>query len=502
MEGHTTKCEQRLVSVIDELSELAFQYSWDEICEATEQFSEARCLGAGACGSVFRGTLREGTDVAVKVIEGHVGGGFEEEVRLLSRCRHPNVVMLLGFAQAPAGKDGASSRRALVYELLQGGDLHAKLHSAKSCQWQERLQAAIDVTRGLSHLHKHRPEIFHRDIKPANILFGRDGVARIADFGLSCISKHHSARELTVEVASGTAGYADPLYAQSSLVTEASEVYSMGMVLLEILTGRPPAIIKPDGSYRWLAHELLPYSDGAKQRILGALDPRAGWPRTTATTLINLTLLCIHEDSDQRPSFLDLAALLKELADHAAVVGSPSKGRSELNASQKAKHDAALHGRESTCSIQHRSKPVDVELSRSGNTASQQPTQHAWPSHGNARPAVHGMVGLQMGPASVIPGRQMLQQQQQQQKQQQQMLPQHSCKDSEFARKFGEQPYFKPAAGIQATAMPALGCHHLVPGQVPGACPGPRHVQQPPFVQMQPPAWRASHLQHAAQPCA
>eukprot|EP00931_Biecheleriopsis_adriatica_P123442 TRINITY_DN9848_c0_g2_i3.p1 TRINITY_DN9848_c0_g2~~TRINITY_DN9848_c0_g2_i3.p1 ORF type:complete len:474 (+),score=62.07 TRINITY_DN9848_c0_g2_i3:108-1529(+) len=301
--------------VFDELRELAFQYSWDEICEATDNFSDTKRLGEGAMGAVFRGHLREGTEVAVKLIEAQVGGGFEEEVRLLSRCRHPNVVMLLGFAQAPtaAGTGCRSSRRALVYELLRGGDLHARLQGKGRFSWRERLQAAIDVARGLSHLHKHRPEIFHRDIKSANILFGLDDSARIADFGLACISKHDIVRELAVDVASGTAGYADPLYAQTGVVNESNEIYSMGMVLIELLTGRPPALVKPNGDYVWFVAELMPYQPGAKQRLINALDPRARWPHTTATTLVNMALLCICQDADQRPSFIELATFLQEL---------------------------------------------------------------------------------------------------------------------------------------------------------------------------------------------
>eukprot|EP00440_Ansanella_granifera_P062691 gb/GFBE01067977.1/.p1 GENE.gb/GFBE01067977.1/~~gb/GFBE01067977.1/.p1 ORF type:complete len:472 (+),score=70.37 gb/GFBE01067977.1/:1-1416(+) len=340
-------------NAFEELRELAFEYSWAELCDATGSFSAERRLGAGTSGAVFRGTLREGIDVAVKVMEGPVSGGFEEEVRFLSRCRHPNVVMLLGFAQAPREESEGTQqpRRALVYELLHGGDLHSQLHSSrrKEFRWEDRLRALMDVARGLSHLHKHRPEIFHRDIKPANILFGPGGVAKIADFGLACISKCRDERELAVNTTAGTAGYADPLYAKSSVVTEGSEVYSFGMVMIELLTGRMPALVGPTGSLVWLVEEIKPYHQGAKDRLLKMLDPYAVWPRTTATTLANLALLCISQDTDQRPSFLDLANLLQELAAH-----RPAKDPAVNTdhhpagaASAAARGDASLHYRPS-----------------------------------------------------------------------------------------------------------------------------------------------------------
>jgi serine/threonine protein kinase len=261
----------------------------------------------------------------VKIIEGLDAGlgGFEEEVRLLSKCRHPNVVMLLGFSREDAASAGAS-RRALVYELLPGGDVEDRLLRNKGPPflWRDRLRTSIDMARGLAHLHKHRPEIFHRDIKPPNVLFGADGAARIADFGLACISKKHGARELSVDVAAGTPGYADPLYAKTGIVTEASEVYSMGMVLIQLLTCRPPALVDARGSVWFLINEICPEHAGAKNRILHIVDAQARWPKTVSTTIASLALLCIHADVDQRPSFMDLAAVLQDLLDVDATMKS------------------------------------------------------------------------------------------------------------------------------------------------------------------------------------
>jgi len=310
-----------------DLQEVAVEYSWAEAASATGSFAQERRLGRGASGIVYRGTLHEGTDVAVKVIEAPVGAGFQDEVRLLSRCRHPNVVMLLGFAReecssglpARTSHSNTVRRRALVYELLPGGDAHARLHTKKApFLWRERLQTAIGVSRGLAHLHRHRPEIFHRDIKTQNILFGADGRAKIADFGLACVQAHQGDRGLEVDDIVGTLGYADPLDEETGVVTEANEVYSFGMVLLELLTSCLPARMAPDGSSCiFLRDELKPDEEGCKHRVLKRLDAHAQWPLRTAASLATFALLCIHKDVHRRPTFLEAATLLQELANEA-----------------------------------------------------------------------------------------------------------------------------------------------------------------------------------------
>eukprot|EP00928_Gymnodinium_smaydae_P043146 TRINITY_DN28970_c0_g1_i1.p1 TRINITY_DN28970_c0_g1~~TRINITY_DN28970_c0_g1_i1.p1 ORF type:complete len:591 (-),score=132.25 TRINITY_DN28970_c0_g1_i1:32-1804(-) len=332
-----------------ELHELALEYSWSELAGATASFDETRRLGSGACGTVYRGTLREGITVAVKLIEAQepLGGGFDEEVRLLSRCRHPNVVMLLGFAEEASAEGGrhrglfsawTPQRRALVYELLPGGDAHVRLQArhSKAYLWTERFRTLLDVSRGLAHLHKHRPEIFHRDIKTANILFSADGVAKIADFGLACVPANRAARQLVVKLAAGTPGYADPSYSRTGVITEAAEIYSFGMVVLELLTARPPAVLGPDGrTCVMLCKELLVPADGAKQRVLHCLDASSQWPLQIAAGLTTLALLCVHADSERRPSFLEVVALLQELADEVSAAAAANSAEEVSTADAK-----------------------------------------------------------------------------------------------------------------------------------------------------------------------
>merc|ERR550532_3745752 len=160
----------------------------------------------------------------------------------------------MGFARC-------GPQRFLVYELLAGGDVHRRLRrsnvEAVPFPWSQRVSAAFDAACGLSHLHHATPKVFHRDIKSANILLDRNGTAKMADFGLACLSHAKAHR---VQSAAGTVGYACPLYARRRVVTEGSEVYSFGIVLLELLTASPPAweVHSPDGSkeYQFLASHI------------------------------------------------------------------------------------------------------------------------------------------------------------------------------------------------------------------------------------------------------
>merc|ERR1719356_736772 len=163
--------------------------------------------------------------------------------------------------------------RYLVYELLSGGDVNNKLNKDPSFTWRKRLSVVLDAALGLSHLHGSRPQVFHRDVKTQNILMDRNGTGKVADFGLACLAQPNQ-RSLAVSQTSGTIGYADPLYIRTGVVTEKSEVYSLGMVLLEVLTGRPPALQHPNGSIEFQFDHI----NGELKRLLPMVDRRGRWP--------------------------------------------------------------------------------------------------------------------------------------------------------------------------------------------------------------------------------
>jgi len=291
------------------LNHISLEYSYTELQQATRNFDASSKLGHGSFGGVFRGVQRDGTDVAIKVLDMPEEGGFEEEVRVLSKFRHPNLVILMGFARH-------GTQRFLVYELLAGGDVFRRLQ--KSCvenasfPWRARVSTAFDAACGLSHLHHATPKVFHRDIKSPNILLDRNGGAKMADFGLACLSH---AREHKVQQASGTVGYACPHYVKRGIVTEGSEVYSFGIVVLELLTAMPPAYLAPmpDGSqqYKFLISHI-----GGDNRVAASLaDAKAQWNPQASHGLADLAMRCTQNVEELRPNFADVVNALRTLRD-------------------------------------------------------------------------------------------------------------------------------------------------------------------------------------------
>eukprot|EP00971_Amphidinium_carterae_P049480 974792-Amphidinium_carterae.1 len=239
--------------------------------------------------------MPDGLEVAIKLLHLQAAEsmvGFEEEVATLSKFRHPNLVVLMGWAQE-------GLQRAVVYELLPGGDLLSRLRKCKAqganFAWTQRLLAARDVAMGLAHLHSAHPKAFHRDIKSANILLMDNDRAKLGDFGLSCVAPAQSAMHAGLQClsASGTVGYACPSYTRTGLATESSEVYSFGIVLLELLLNLPAAEMVNGTLTYPLLDAVLPQQQEDQQRALDALDATANWPKNVASQLLQTALGCI-----------------------------------------------------------------------------------------------------------------------------------------------------------------------------------------------------------------
>eukprot|EP00434_Breviolum_minutum_P001801 symbB.v1.2.001594.t1/scaffold88.1/size340390/29 len=297
------------------LKDLSLEYSLIELQQATNHFHEQNRLGVGSFGGVFRGIQRDGTEIAIKVLNEPEEAGFEEEVRVLSKFRHPNLVILMGFAKNGPG-------RLLVYEHLGGGDVFNRLQKC-TCDnvpftWKQRISVAYDASCGLSHLHNSTPKVFHRDIKCPNILLDRNGTAKMADFGLACCSHAKETK------AAGTVGYACPHYVNNSVVTERSEVYSFGIVLLELLTASPPATKREaaDGSIQW---DFLVTALGYDLRVaLQQVDRKAGFPHEVAANFAHLGLKCTEYQEESRPFFAEVVTRLRDLRDMSDVLEAPS----------------------------------------------------------------------------------------------------------------------------------------------------------------------------------
>lgn len=313
------------------LQELALEYLYEDLASATNGFSPENRLGAGGVGAVYKGKLRGVTEVAIKVLA-DMGGveGFEDEVRVLSRFRHPHLVTLMGFGQREGEK-------YLVYELMSGGDVEAKLRQSRAWleqqmqsgvpqglldgseapfPWQQRLHVALGAAKGLAHMVGSTPKTFHRDIKPANILLDADGTPKMADFGLAAAVKDNSAEDkLAVNEIAGTPGYTCLSYIDSRNVTEESEVYSLGVVMLELLVNRPPALASSQGDMVFpLLEAVQPYVEGAHGRLMQCLDRGAFWPQQVAEDFGDLALGCLDPKSKRRPTFASVVRSLQHLS--------------------------------------------------------------------------------------------------------------------------------------------------------------------------------------------
>ncbi|XP_013590429.1 PREDICTED: U-box domain-containing protein 35 [Brassica oleracea var. oleracea] len=288
-------------------------FTWEEIVAATSSFSEELKIGMGAYGSVYKCNMHH-TTAAVKVLHSAENGlskQFQQELEILSKIRHPHLVLLLG---------ACPEQGALVYEYMENGSLDDRLfqvNNSPPLPWFERVRIAWEVAAALVFLHKSKPKpIIHRDLKPANILLDHNFVSKVGDVGLSTmvqvdpLSTKFTIYKQTSPV--GTLSYMDPEYQRTGMISSKSDVYSFGMIVLQLLTAKPPMA---------LTH-LVESSMDSNDEFLKILDQKAGnWPVEETRELTSLALCCTELRGKDRPDLRDqiLPALesLKKVAEKA-----------------------------------------------------------------------------------------------------------------------------------------------------------------------------------------
>jgi len=212
-------------------------FTYDELASATGGFAQSNVLGQGGFGYVHKGVLPNGKEIAVKSLKSGSGQGereFQAEVDIISRVHHRHLVSLVGYCIA-------GGQRMLVYEFVANKTLEHHLHGKglPVMDWNTRLRIALGSAKGLAYLHEDcHPRIIHRDIKAANILLDNNFEAMVADFGLAKLSSDNHTHVSTRVM--GTFGYLAPEYASSGKLSDKSDVFSFGVMLLELITGKRP----------------------------------------------------------------------------------------------------------------------------------------------------------------------------------------------------------------------------------------------------------------------
>ncbi|KAK8509783.1 hypothetical protein V6N11_058181 [Hibiscus sabdariffa] len=287
---------------------------YEELKEATNNFAPASILGEGGFGRVFKGVLSDGTAVAIKRLTSGGTQGDKEflvEVEMLSRLHHRNLVKLVGYYSS---RD--SAQNLLCYELVPNGSLEAWLHGplGVNCplDWDTRMKIALDAARGLAYLHEDsQPCVIHRDFKASNILLENNFHAKVADFGLAKQAPEGRTNYLSTRVM-GTFGYVAPEYAMTGHLLVKSDVYSYGVVLLELLTGRTPVdMSQPSGQENLVTWARPILRD--KDRLEELADPRLGgkYPKEDFIRVCTIAAACVAPEASQRPTMGEVVQSLK-----------------------------------------------------------------------------------------------------------------------------------------------------------------------------------------------
>lgn len=303
-------------------------FTIDELRSVTNNFAEHNVLGRGGFGVVYKGVMPDGTKIAVKRMEAAVVSSkglkeFQSEIEVLTKVKHRHLVGLLGYCT-----DGIE--RLLVYEYMSQGTLAEHLFKYKEMQvkplsWTQRLTIALDVGQAVEYLHglAHRSFI-HRDLKPSNVLLNDDFRAKVSDFGLVKLAPEGTLHSVETRLA-GTFGYLAPEYAVTGRVTTKADVFSFGVVMMELITGRRAVdeTQREEDIYlvTWFTRQLAVRSE---EQLRAVIDPNIrnsldeDYDGSTFKSIMAVAELaghCTAREPSQRPDMGHAVSVLRPLVD-------------------------------------------------------------------------------------------------------------------------------------------------------------------------------------------
>eukprot|EP01018_Ginkgo_biloba_P027276 Gb_03533 [translate_table: standard] len=291
-----------------------------ELIDATNGFNEANLLGVGSFGAVYKAFLRDGRMAAVKVLNlqnEKAHKSFSTECKALGRVRHRNLVKIITSCSNLQFK-------ALVLEFMPSGSLEKHLYSDNVCELnlRERVNIAIDVARAMEYLHHHSPvQVIHCDLKPANVLIDENMTARVADFGLARITCENSMDLYTSTIKlKGSVGYIAPEYGQGGMVSTKGDVYSYGILLLEMLTRRRPTDDMFAGELNLQKWVSMAFPERMEEVVDESLWTNVSDDENEehkiyecVKQMMGVSLACTKELSQQRPEMREVVGALESI---------------------------------------------------------------------------------------------------------------------------------------------------------------------------------------------
>ncbi|XP_027168251.1 PTI1-like tyrosine-protein kinase At3g15890 [Coffea eugenioides] len=285
-------------------------FSLKELHSATNNFNYDNKLGEGGFGSVYWGQLWDGSQIAVKrlkVWSNKAEMEFAVEVEILARVRHENLLSLRGYC-------AEGQERLIVYDYMPNLSLLSHLHGQHSAEclldWNRRMNIAIGSAEGIAYLHHHAtPHIIHRDVKASNVLLDSDFQARVADFGFAKFIPD-GATHVTTRV-KGTLGYLAPEYAMLGKASESCDVYSFGILLLELASGKKPIEKLNATTKRTITDWALPLACESKFDELADPKLKGNYVEEELKRVVFVALVCAQNRPEKRPTMLEVVDLLK-----------------------------------------------------------------------------------------------------------------------------------------------------------------------------------------------
>ncbi|XP_058008537.1 probable leucine-rich repeat receptor-like serine/threonine-protein kinase At3g14840 isoform X2 [Hevea brasiliensis] len=344
-------------------------FTFRQIKAATNNFDPANKIGEGGFGSVYKGTLSDGTIIAVKQLSSKSKQGnreFLNEIGMISALQHPNLVRLYGCCVE-------GNQLLLVYEFMENNSLaHALFGTEESklkLDWPTRQRICVGIAKGLAFLHEESAlKIVHRDIKATNILLDGDLNPKISDFGLAKLDEEENTH-ISTRVA-GTIGYMAPEYALYGYLTYKADVYSFGVVALEIVVGKSNMKYRPDENFV----SLLDWALFLQQRgnLMELVDPRLGskFKKEEIVRMAKVALLCANSSPALRPTMSEVVSMLEgRTAVHEVVVGPSMYGDGLGFEGSRNKFDQISHDSSSKTQSSHGS---DASLIASSSICAQE----------------------------------------------------------------------------------------------------------------------------------